>query len=113
MVSLNLSGGLKKLPVSAFPDWADEYFCDNCGRDITKRLRRRESQSWQPIGAERFLCACGRNWLTGATERVLIVNIVFSCVAFITGLCAYFLSSEAKTAVYAGLIAFSLFFCFR
>jgi len=122
MVSLNLSGGSKRLPASAFPDWADEYFCDNCGRDVTKQLCRRESHSWRPMGAERFLCACGRSWLTGAAEwdhlgspergkrigAVIIANIVFSGVAFLFGLFAYFLSSEANVALAAGLITFSL-----
>ena|SRR5258708_488187 len=123
MVSLNLTGGSKRLPASAFPDWADEYFCDNCGRDVTKHLHGRESHSWQPMGAERFLCACGRSWLTGAAEwdhlgslergkrvgAVIIANILFSGVAFLAGLFAYFLSSQANVGLTAGLATFSLF----
>jgi hypothetical protein len=53
MVGLNLSARSKKrLPVTTVPEWAEEYFCDNCGRDVTKQVRRQQSHSWQPMGAK-------------------------------------------------------------
>jgi hypothetical protein len=127
MGGLNLGVGSKRLPASAFPEWADEYFCDNCGREITKQLRRRESHSWQPMGAERFRCACGSNGLTGAAEwdhlsyhgkrnrinALIVLNLGSLLLASIIGLVGYFLSSEANVALNAGLIALSLFLLFQ
>jgi hypothetical protein len=128
MIGLDLSARSKKrLPVSALPEWAEEYFCDNCGRDVTKQVRRQQSHSWQPMGVERFRCACGRAWLTGAAEwdhlsdrekrnRVngsIVLNVVLVFFASIVALAGYFLSSKAGVALDAGLVALSLFLLFQ
>ena len=69
MLSLNLSARpTVTFPASAFPDRADAYACDKCGRDITKRFRPRMSDAWAPMGRDRYKCLCGRRYLTGATE---------------------------------------------
>jgi len=123
MVGLNLGGSSRKrLPASTFPEWAEEYFCDNCGREVTKQVRRRQSHSWQPMGAERFRCVCGHAWLTGAAEwdhlserekrnRIngfIVLNLGSLILASVIGLVGYFLSSEANVALNAGLIALCL-----
>jgi hypothetical protein len=69
MLSLNLvTRPLITLPASAFPNRADVYVCDKCGRDITKHLRPGQSHTWAPMGRERYLCLCGQKYLTGARE---------------------------------------------
>src|SRR5580765_349053 len=69
MVSLNLGGRpLVTLPASAFPDRADAYICDKCGRDITEHFRPCTSHSWEPMGPEKYECLCGQEYLTGAWE---------------------------------------------
>lgn len=128
MIGLDLSARSKKrLPVSALPEWAEEYFCDNCGRDVTKQVRRQQSHSWQPMGVERFRCACGHAWLTGAAEwdhlsdrekrnRVngsIVLNVVLVFFASIVALAGYFLSSKAGVGLDAGLVALSLFLLFQ
>ena len=57
-----------RLPASCFPELADIYVCDACGLDITKYLRLPQSHSWRPLGPERYTCACGQRYLTGAVE---------------------------------------------
>jgi hypothetical protein len=124
MIGLNLGGdSKKKLPASAFPEWADEYFCDNCGREITKQLRRRQSHSWQLIGPERFYCECGCDWETGAAEwdhlssrergkrfnAFVVANIVFGVIVCFISLVVYFLSSGTRVALGAGLVVLLLF----
>jgi len=128
MIGLDLGARSKKrLPVSALPEWAEEYFCDNCGRDVTKQIRLQQSHSWQPMGAEAFRCVCGHAWLTGAAEwdhlsgrerrnRVngfIVLNIVSLFFASIFALAGYFLSSKANVALDAGLVALSIFFLFQ
>lgn len=128
MIGLDLGARLKKrLPVSALSEWAEEYFCDNCGRDVTKQVHRRQSHSWQPMGAENFRCVCGHAWLTGAMEwdhlsgrekrnRVnlsIVLNIVSVLFASIIALAGYFLSLSASVALDAWLVAFSLFLLFQ
>ena len=69
MDSLNLGARpLITLPASAFPNRADVYVCEKCGRDLTKHLRASRAHVWAPMGRERFRCACGQGYLTGATE---------------------------------------------
>jgi hypothetical protein len=69
MIGLNLSPRPKtQLPASAFPNQADEYFCDQCRRKVTQYLRPRQAHVWTPMGPERFICKCGEKYLTGATE---------------------------------------------
>jgi hypothetical protein len=69
MLSLNLGARpLITLPASAFPNGADVYVCDKCGRDITRHFRPGRAHVWAPMGPERYLCLCGQRYLTGATE---------------------------------------------
>lgn len=104
MLSLNLGGRpVISLPASTFPDKADAYICDKCGRDITKHFRPGESHTWTPMGRERYKCLCGQRYLTGATEwdhfsdwersrRVrdtLGLGILVSAMFSIPGLLAY------------------------
>jgi len=104
MLSLNLGARpLVKLPASAFPDRADIYVCDKCGRDITRHFRPGQAHVWAPMGPERCLCLCGERYLTGAKEwdhfsdwernrRVgdtLGLGILFSAMFSILGLLAY------------------------
>jgi hypothetical protein len=68
-LDLNPIGLVKtKLPASAFPQRADVYVCDKCGRDITKYFQPGRAHVHTPMGPERFLCRCGQKYLTGATE---------------------------------------------
>jgi hypothetical protein len=128
MIGLDLGARLKKrLPVSVLPEWAEEYFCDNCRRDVTKQVHRRQSHSWQPMGAERFRCVCGHAWPTGAVEwdllsnhekrnRVngfIVLNIFSVFFASIVALAGYFRSSKIDVALNAGLVALSLFLLFQ
>ena len=118
MSSLNLSARpLVTLPASAFPERADVYVCDKCGRDITKHLRRRESHSWSPIGRETYFCACGQRYLTGATEwdhlgnwerrrrvrNTLTLGFFLSLIISVLSLAAYlvlrFMLSSPKSAL--------------
>ena len=57
-----------QLPASAFPEPAATYICDNCGRDITKRLHPGRAHCWQAMGPQRYVCLCGKKWLSGAVE---------------------------------------------
>ena len=56
------------LPASRFPDPAEVYFCDNCGRDLTKNLYHDRSPVWQPLRPIWYACQCGRKYLSGAAE---------------------------------------------
>src|SRR5579864_5726835 len=58
----------EKIPASRFPEAADAYFCDKCGRDLTRHLHRGQAHVRQPIGPMRYTCDCGEPYLTGATE---------------------------------------------
>jgi len=104
MVSLNLGARPRiTLPASAFPNSADAYVCDKCGRDITRHFRHSRAHVWRPMGPERFLCLCGQRYLTGATEwdhfgdqernkRVrdtLALGVLFSAMFSILGLLVY------------------------
>jgi hypothetical protein len=105
MVSLNLGGRpLVTLPACAFPERADAYICDKCGRDITEHFRPRTSHSWEPMGPEKYECLCGQEYLTGAKEwdhldyrerrqrakSTLMLGVLFSVIALIPSLLAYF-----------------------
>lgn len=56
------------LPASTFPERADEYVCDKCGRDVTKYLHRRRAHVDAPLGPARYRCVCGAEYLSGAVE---------------------------------------------
>jgi hypothetical protein len=66
MEALNLN--TKRLRASEFPDPADVYVCDKCGRDITAHLGRGQSHVWRPLGPLRYVCPCGQKYLSGAVE---------------------------------------------
>lgn len=69
MSSLNLNARPRiQLPASLFPERADIYVCDKCGRDITRHLRPGQAHAWRAIGRERYVCQCGQKYLTRATE---------------------------------------------
>ncbi len=123
MRSLNLfSRPVTQLPASSFPDRADLYICDKCGRDITKNLRPGHAHAWAAIGPERYACSCGQNYLTGAIEwdhlgewkrkrRVqdtLVLGIIFSAMSSILGVLAYvvmhFVYDLQKAALVTGLL---------
>src|ERR1700757_393099 len=57
-----------KPPASEFPDAADVYLCDKCGRDITAHFHRGRAHVRQPLGPVRYVCRCGQAYLSGATE---------------------------------------------
>jgi uncharacterized membrane protein YidH (DUF202 family) len=65
MQALNLNS---TIPASRFPEPADVYVCDNCGRDITEHLHRGRPHVWRPLGPARYGCACGAKYVTGAAE---------------------------------------------
>jgi hypothetical protein len=71
MEALNLDTkqpATKQLCASAFPEPADVYLCDKCGRDVTVHLHRGRAHVRQPLGPVRYFCRCGQDYLSGATE---------------------------------------------
>jgi hypothetical protein len=127
MLSLNLGARpLITLPASAFPNGADVYVCDKCGRDITRHFRPGRAHVWAPMGPERYLCLCGQRYLTGATEwdhlsdwernrRVkdtLGLGVLFSAMFSILGLLAYlvlhFVLGLREGALVTGLVITAL-----
>jgi len=71
MQALNLDpkqSAIKRLPASEFPESADVYVCDQCGRDLTVHLHRGRAHVRQPLGPVRYFCRCGQGYLSGATE---------------------------------------------
>jgi hypothetical protein len=58
----------KQLRASKFPEPADVYVCDKCGRDITAYLHAGRAHVQQPLGPSRYACRCGETYLSGATE---------------------------------------------
>lgn len=115
------------LPASNFPAPADRYVCDDCGRDVTKFFRRRQSShAWQRLGPVRVACRCGRAYLTGATEwdhlsvrerrkRVrdtFAFSIVFSLMSSVVGGGLYvlvqFVVHDSQTAFIVGVFIAAL-----
>jgi hypothetical protein len=92
-----------KRPASEFPETADLYVCDECGRDITVHLHRGRAHVRQPLGPVRYVCRCGQSYLSGATEwdylsdwekqqwlrDIPLIFILFAMVA-VYGTVAYF-----------------------
>lgn len=66
MQTLNL-GGIQ-LPASKFPEPADSYICDNCGRDITRYLHPGRAHVSTPLGPPWYVCRCGQRYISGAVE---------------------------------------------
>jgi hypothetical protein len=57
-----------ELPASRFPERADHYTCDACGRDVTRKIHRVRGHVGPIVGPERFTCICGARYLSGRTE---------------------------------------------
>jgi hypothetical protein len=71
VLGLNRLQGQHPIPVqlpSAFPDRADVYLCDNCGRNITKHLHPGRAHCWQAMGPQRYVCRCSARYLSGCVE---------------------------------------------
>src|SRR5215472_3238292 len=68
MSRLNLPARKSQALASSFPEPADSYICDKCGKDITPHFNVPQSHSWRPLGPERYTCQCGERYLTGAVE---------------------------------------------
>lgn len=71
MEALNLNQkqfGTKQLRASEFPDPADVYVCDKCGRDITAHLHRGRAHVRMPLGPSRYICDCGQKYRSGTAE---------------------------------------------
>jgi hypothetical protein len=68
MSDLNATPARTERPASEFPEPADVYLCDDCKTDITSHLFPGKSHTWRAMGPERYTCACGRKYLTGAVE---------------------------------------------
>jgi hypothetical protein len=58
----------KQLRASEFPELADVYVCDDCGRDITAHLHSGRAHVRQPLGPARYVCRCGQKYQSGAAE---------------------------------------------
>ena len=58
----------KQLRASEFPEPADVYVCDRCGRDITTHLHRGRAHVQRPLRPSRYVCRCGQKYLSGAVE---------------------------------------------
>ena len=108
---------ISRLPASRFPEPAEVYFCDNCGRDVTKKLHHDRAPLWQPLRPIWHVCQCGRKHLSGAAEwddlttwerkqriRQLRIGFVLFALLMIPGTLAYFaltLGSATLLAVLA------------
>jgi hypothetical protein len=108
---------ISRLPASRFPNRAEVYFCDNCGRDVTKNLHHDRAPLWQPLRPIWHVCQCGRKYLSGAAEwddlttwerkqriRQLGIGFVLFALLMIPGTLAYFaltLGSATLLAVLA------------
>ena len=89
-----------RLPASSFPEIADVYFCDKCGRDITKHLHRGRAHVDKPFGPPIYECDCGEKYRSGTVkwdqlgigakrrqlalfrlEAIFSVPIILTCIA--------------------------------
>lgn len=68
LLHLNPQAQTKQLPASQFPEPADVYICDSCGRDITAYLHLGRAHVRRPLGPARYVCRCGEKYLSGAAE---------------------------------------------
>ena len=100
MIKLDLnSRAAIRLPASAFPEFADAYVCDKCGRDITSNLRRSPHPHGLVVGRETFLCSCGEEYRTNAMEwdslgrvgkrqQVVITTVMGLCLSLVSSILA-------------------------
>ena len=111
---------IERLPASRFPDPAEVYFCDNCGRDLTKYLHQGKAHVWRQLAPAWFVCRCGRKYLSGAAEwdnlsnweqrqrvRQLGVGLVLFALLSISCTLAYFGWRHRSVALLA-LLAIAL-----
>ena len=110
------------LPASAFPEPADRYVCDDCGRDVTKHLHRSRAHEWSPMGPSYYQCHCGRKYRTGATEwdylgrferrrragKTLFLSEMLLIPASFVGLIVYFLLYGSEDRLIIALATASL-----
>ncbi len=107
---------ISRLPASRFPNPAEVYFCDNCGRNLTKNLHHDSSPVWQPLRPIWYVCQCGRKYLSGAAEwdnltiwerkqriRQLRIGFVLFALLMIPGALAYFALSYGSEVLLAVL----------
>jgi hypothetical protein len=111
----SLNPKTSRLPASRFPNPAEVYFCDNCGRDLTKNLHTDRSPVRRPLRPRWHVCQCGRQYLSGAAEwdnlptlerkqriRQLGIGPLFFVLLIISGFLAYF-ASHGSAALLAAL----------
>lgn len=109
-----------RLPASRFPEPAEIYFCDNCGRDLTKNLYPDRAAVWQRLRPMWYVCECQRKYLSGAAEwddlatwerkqriRQLCIGFVLFAVLVIPMTLAYFALTYGGAALLA-VVAISL-----
>ncbi len=105
---------ISRLPASRFPNPAEVYFCDDCGRDVTKNLHHDRSPVWQPLRPMWYVCRCGQKYLSGAAEwddlttwerkqriRQLRIGFVLFALLMIAGTLAYFALSLGSSTLLA------------
>jgi len=110
------------LVASRFPERADKYVCDNCGADVTEHLHQHAGHSAPPCGPTRYVCGCGRTYLTGAVEwddlgprerrkRFIdlfgvgsVLFVVFWIFGIPAGLISYFLLHNARVGIVVGVV---------
>jgi hypothetical protein len=111
-----------QLPASAFPEPADVYLCDSCGRDITRYLHPGKAHSWQTVGPVRYVCRCGQKWLTGSAEwdylgdwerrrRIrdsIMLSILFSAASSVLGAVVYLALHRWKGAAITAVVIVAL-----
>jgi len=116
-------------PASDFPERANVYVCDNCGRDITRHFRPGQAHVWRPMGPQRYQCFCGKKYLTGAAEwdhlgcwerssrirYTLGMGVVFSAMLSVVGFPVYlalkFAFGLKAGAIGTGLVITAFPFC--
>jgi len=115
-----LNPKIARLPASRFPDSAEVYFCDDCGKDLTKYLHQGKAHVWRQLAPAWFVCRCGRKYLSGAAEwdnlsnweqrqrvRQLGVGLVLFALLSISCTLAYFGWRHRSVALLA-LLAIAL-----
>ncbi len=68
LLHLRPQAPLKQLLASQYPEPADVYICDKCGRDITAHFHRGRAHVRPPLGPARYVCPCGERYSSGANE---------------------------------------------
>jgi hypothetical protein len=105
---------ISRLPASRFPEPAEIYFCDRCGRDLTRNLCHDRAPVWQPLRPMWYACPCGQKYLSGAAEwddltawerkqriRQLRIGFVLFALLVIPVTLAYFALRDGGAALLA------------